>query len=245
MPRRIRKPRRIRVGIQILLQAIRLRDVPRPRVLCQESTDRWVVETSSVVVEPRVLVALLTGEHRAAGCRGRRAGAAEWVVFRVAARRRARVALVEGRSEVVLVEVGVLAAARGSKDASSVIMVVRDAGRAGEGLFEHSDAVVRAGDTAAISIGLAHAAAGGWVAPTRRSSALTLRFCRFPEENQTWLWCHILTEGRLYEVLAEREVLVEGLTVLLGHELQPDSPSLPAQTSRAIGLPAEEPSEHS
>lgn len=30
------------------------------------------------------------------------------------------------------------------------------------------------------------------------SSALTLRFCRFPEEDQTWLWCHILKDGELY-----------------------------------------------
>jgi len=29
-------------------------------------------------------------------------------------------------------------------------------------------------------------------------SALTLRFCRFPVEGQTWLWCHLLHEGRLY-----------------------------------------------
>ena len=43
----------------------------------------------------------------------------------------------------------------------------------------------------------------------------------------------------------EREVLVEELTVLLGQELPPGSPSPPAQTSRAIGLPAEEPPEHS
>lgn len=30
------------------------------------------------------------------------------------------------------------------------------------------------------------------------SSALTLRFCRFPVEGQTWLWCHALHEGRFY-----------------------------------------------
>jgi hypothetical protein len=30
------------------------------------------------------------------------------------------------------------------------------------------------------------------------SSALTLRFCRFPEEDQTWLWCHLLKDGELY-----------------------------------------------
>ncbi|MDZ4373020.1 MAG: hypothetical protein U1C74_16575 [Phenylobacterium sp.] len=30
------------------------------------------------------------------------------------------------------------------------------------------------------------------------SSALTLRFCRFPVEGFTWLWCHLLHEGRLY-----------------------------------------------
>jgi len=30
------------------------------------------------------------------------------------------------------------------------------------------------------------------------SSALTLRFCRFPEEDQTWLWCHVLHEGEFY-----------------------------------------------
>ncbi len=30
------------------------------------------------------------------------------------------------------------------------------------------------------------------------ASALTLRFCRFPEENQTWLWCHVFIDGRLY-----------------------------------------------
>ncbi|TAJ70979.1 MAG: hypothetical protein EPO51_15840 [Phenylobacterium sp.] len=29
-------------------------------------------------------------------------------------------------------------------------------------------------------------------------SALTLRFCRFPVEGQTWLWCHIFHEGRFY-----------------------------------------------
>jgi hypothetical protein len=30
------------------------------------------------------------------------------------------------------------------------------------------------------------------------ASAMTLRFCRFPVEGQTWLWCHILHEGRFY-----------------------------------------------
>jgi hypothetical protein len=30
------------------------------------------------------------------------------------------------------------------------------------------------------------------------SSALTLRICRFPVEGFTWLWCHLLLEGRLY-----------------------------------------------
>ncbi|ODT88806.1 hypothetical protein [Phenylobacterium sp. SCN 70-31] len=30
------------------------------------------------------------------------------------------------------------------------------------------------------------------------SSALTLRFCRFPVQGFTWLWCHLLHEGRLY-----------------------------------------------
>lgn len=29
-------------------------------------------------------------------------------------------------------------------------------------------------------------------------SALTLRFCRFPLEGQTWLWCHLFHDGRLY-----------------------------------------------
>lgn len=29
-------------------------------------------------------------------------------------------------------------------------------------------------------------------------SALTLRFCRFPEEDQTWLWCHLYKDGELY-----------------------------------------------
>ena len=29
-------------------------------------------------------------------------------------------------------------------------------------------------------------------------SALTLRFCRFPDEDQTWLWCHLVHDGRLY-----------------------------------------------
>lgn len=29
-------------------------------------------------------------------------------------------------------------------------------------------------------------------------SAVTLRFCRFPVEGQTWLWCHILHDGRFY-----------------------------------------------
>jgi hypothetical protein len=29
-------------------------------------------------------------------------------------------------------------------------------------------------------------------------SALTLRFCRFPDEDQTWLWCHVLHDGQLY-----------------------------------------------
>lgn len=35
------------------------------------------------------------------------------------------------------------------------------------------------------------------VSPDGRS-ALTLRFCRFPVEGQTWLWCHLFHEGRLY-----------------------------------------------
>lgn len=30
------------------------------------------------------------------------------------------------------------------------------------------------------------------------ASAVTLRFCRFPVEGQTWLWCHVLHEGRFY-----------------------------------------------
>jgi len=30
------------------------------------------------------------------------------------------------------------------------------------------------------------------------ASAMTLRFCRFPVEGQTWLWCHIFHEGRFY-----------------------------------------------
>lgn len=30
------------------------------------------------------------------------------------------------------------------------------------------------------------------------ASAMTLRFCRFPVEGQTWLWCHVLHEGRFY-----------------------------------------------
>ena len=29
-------------------------------------------------------------------------------------------------------------------------------------------------------------------------SALTLRFCRFPVEGQTWVWCHLFHEGRFY-----------------------------------------------
>lgn len=29
-------------------------------------------------------------------------------------------------------------------------------------------------------------------------SALTLRFCRFPVEGFTWLWCHVLHDGQLY-----------------------------------------------
>lgn len=29
-------------------------------------------------------------------------------------------------------------------------------------------------------------------------SALTLRFCRFPVEGATWLWCHLVQDGRLY-----------------------------------------------
>jgi hypothetical protein len=29
-------------------------------------------------------------------------------------------------------------------------------------------------------------------------SALTLRFCRFPVEGYTWLWCHVLHDGDLY-----------------------------------------------
>jgi hypothetical protein len=29
-------------------------------------------------------------------------------------------------------------------------------------------------------------------------SALTLRFCRFPVEGFTWLWCHVLHNGELY-----------------------------------------------
>lgn len=35
------------------------------------------------------------------------------------------------------------------------------------------------------------------VTPDGRS-ALTLRFCRFPVEGQTWLWCHVFHEGRFY-----------------------------------------------
>jgi len=35
------------------------------------------------------------------------------------------------------------------------------------------------------------------VTPDGRS-ALTLRFCRFPVEGQTWLWCHLFHEGRFY-----------------------------------------------
>jgi hypothetical protein len=34
------------------------------------------------------------------------------------------------------------------------------------------------------------------------ASAVTLRFCRFPEEGQTWLWCHVLHEGRFYAYTA-------------------------------------------
>ncbi|HEY0650359.1 hypothetical protein [Phenylobacterium sp.] len=30
------------------------------------------------------------------------------------------------------------------------------------------------------------------------ASAMTLRFCRFPVEGQTWLWCHVFHEGRFY-----------------------------------------------
>lgn len=30
------------------------------------------------------------------------------------------------------------------------------------------------------------------------SSALTLRFCRFPEEGFTWLWCHVVKDGAMY-----------------------------------------------
>ncbi len=30
------------------------------------------------------------------------------------------------------------------------------------------------------------------------SSAITLRFCRFPVEGYTWLWCHVLKDGELY-----------------------------------------------
>jgi hypothetical protein len=30
------------------------------------------------------------------------------------------------------------------------------------------------------------------------SSAVTLRFCRFPVEGFTWLWCHVLKDGVLY-----------------------------------------------
>jgi len=30
------------------------------------------------------------------------------------------------------------------------------------------------------------------------SSALTLRICRFPEVNLTWLWCHIVRDGRMW-----------------------------------------------
>lgn len=29
-------------------------------------------------------------------------------------------------------------------------------------------------------------------------TALTLRICRFPDEDMTWLWCHVLAEGRLH-----------------------------------------------
>lgn len=30
------------------------------------------------------------------------------------------------------------------------------------------------------------------------TTALTLRFCRFPVEGQTWLWCHVLHAGRFF-----------------------------------------------
>lgn len=30
------------------------------------------------------------------------------------------------------------------------------------------------------------------------SSAITLRICRFPEVNLTWLWCHIVRDGRMW-----------------------------------------------
>jgi len=29
-------------------------------------------------------------------------------------------------------------------------------------------------------------------------SAVTLRFCRFPEAGMTWLWCHVVRDGQLY-----------------------------------------------
>jgi TolA-binding protein len=43
----------------------------------------------------------------------------------------------------------------------------------------------------------------------------------------------------------EREILVEELAGWLGQEISPDSPGLPAQISRTIGLPAEGPPQQS
>ena len=43
------------------------------------------------------------------------------------------------------------------------------------------------------------------------ASAMTLRFCRFPVEGQTWLWCHILHEGRLAREFARADATPERL----------------------------------
>src|SRR5215471_1064577 len=30
------------------------------------------------------------------------------------------------------------------------------------------------------------------------TSAVTLRFCRFPEAGVTWLWCHLMRDGQVW-----------------------------------------------
>ena len=46
-------------------------------------------------------------------------------------------------------------------------------------------------------------------------SALTLRFCRFPDVALTWLWCHIVRDGKMFaftdhELLSDKARLADG-----------------------------------